>query len=147
MERSISSGDCTIIPKAYLALSNAENKLRNCNSWWWILHLDCTRSAPFTYLIRVPLGVFSIHAIRAGIMPSFWARLLRIRKTGPKEKFVHSAQRTWKNRQSCKTYMDNSPFGQFVQQFSDRILLQNNVQCRHFVAVVVSRLISLPWMR
>ncbi len=37
--------------------------------------------------------------------------------------------------------------GKFVRKLSDRIVSQNNDQCRHFIAAVDSKPMSLSWMR
>ncbi len=47
----------------------------------------------------------------------------------------------------CKTYMENSRLRKFFREFSDRFFLQNNIQCRYFVATVDIGPISTPWMR
>ncbi len=69
----------------------------------------------------------------------------------PQRKFVHIHQREWKIRPFAKLtwkliHLPNI-YGKIALKFSDRTFVQNNVQCRYFVAAVDSGPASLPRMR
>ncbi len=62
-------------------------------------------------------------------------------KTGPKENSSTLQNALW------KLVILQNVLGKFGRKFSDRIFWQNSDQCRHFIAAVDSKPMSLSWMR
>ncbi len=62
-------------------------------------------------------------------------------KTGPKENWSSLKNALW------KLVLLQNVLGKFVRKFSDRFIWQNNDQCRHCIAAVDSKPMSLSWMR
>ncbi len=61
-------------------------------------------------------------------------------KTGPKENWSSVKNALW------KLVLLQNALGKFDRKFSDRFIWQNNDQCRHFIAAVDSKPMSLSWM-
>ncbi len=98
---------------------------------------DCTKSP--VYHCR---GTFALSESTVGKFGKVHFSLNYISLYGyMSRKFIHNALTSWKTRPTTQHTWKIRP------KIFLPIFLQNNVQCKSFVAAVISRLISLPWMR